>query len=121
MITNRSQQKNPFDEVGKLLKILSHPVRLAILEELREREQCVCHLEAHLGLRQAAISQHLSRLRSAGFIEDRREGWNVYYRVCDPRIFDLLGKAALLSGYQPEPSPVREPVQCPCPQCNPNP
>ena len=64
-----------------LLKTLSHPTRLAVLEILRDGEQCVCHMEAMLGLRQASISQQLMVLREAGLVGVRRDGLNVYYRV----------------------------------------
>ena len=47
-------------------------------------------MEAHLGYRQAYISQQLMVLREAGLIQDRRDGWNVFYRVAEPRIFAVL-------------------------------
>ena len=47
-------------------KALMHPTRMAILDTLREGEQCVWHMEAAFGLRQAHISQHLMVLRDAG-------------------------------------------------------
>lgn len=46
-----------YSEEVKLLKALTHPARLAILEILRDGEQCVCHMEAILQQRQAYISQ----------------------------------------------------------------
>jgi ArsR family transcriptional regulator len=74
-----------------LLKALSHPIRLQILQVLAERgEACVCHLECALGRRQAYISQQLSRLRETGILVDRREGLNVFYRLADPAIPPLL-------------------------------
>lgn len=85
-----------------LFKAISHPVRLAILEELRTGECCVCHLEAQLGSRQAYISQQLAVLREAGLIKDRRDGWNVFYGVCDSRVFDLLNIAYALTNIKPE-------------------
>ena len=50
-----------------IMKALVHPVRLQILQVLRDGEACVCHLEAVLNQRQAYISQQLMRLRDAGF------------------------------------------------------
>ena len=81
-----------------LFKILAHPVRLSILEILRDGEQCVCHMEAMLDLRQAYISQHLMVLREAGVLADRRDGWNIYYRVIKPEVFALLDATAALTG-----------------------
>lgn len=82
--------ENPFDSAAKFFKLFSHPARLQILNAISKEEACVCHLEAILGYRQAYISQHLMALREAGLIHDRRDGWNVYYQVSDPRVNELL-------------------------------
>jgi ArsR family transcriptional regulator len=83
--------RNGYREASALLKALSHPIRLQILQALAEHgEACVCHLECALGRRQAYISQQLSRLRETGILVDRREGLNVFYRLADPAIPPLL-------------------------------
>src|SRR3972149_6488943 len=74
------------------------PAGLEILEILRDDEHCVCHIEAALGYRQAYISQQLSVLREAGLIQDRRDGWNIYYRVIQPKVFDVLDTAQAVTG-----------------------
>ncbi len=53
------------DKDVQIYKALTHPARIAILRILQDGEHCVCHLEAHLGYRQAYISQQLSVLRDA--------------------------------------------------------
>ena len=79
---------------GEVLKACAHPVRLQILEVLlRDGDACVCHLEAQLGQRQAAISQHLARMRQVGLVSDRRDGWNVYYSAAEPSMAPLLAAA----------------------------
>jgi ArsR family transcriptional regulator len=78
---------------ARLFKLLMHPVRLAILDLLRAGEACVCELEAGLHQRQAYVSQQLRVLREAGLIEDRREGWNVFYRLVDPGVLGVLDAA----------------------------
>jgi DNA-binding transcriptional ArsR family regulator len=100
-----------------LFKAFSHPARLAILEELRKGEHCVCHLEAMLSARQSYVSQQLAVLREAGLITDRRDGWNVYYQVKDARVFELLDAAYAMTGTKSETHPVVH--GCPCPRCNP--
>jgi ArsR family transcriptional regulator len=75
---------------AELLKAVAHPVRLQILAALRDGEQCVCHLEAALGLRQAYISQQLMSLRKVGLVADRKDGLRVYYRVLDPGVYAVL-------------------------------
>lgn len=82
-----------YDQVAEIGKALGHPVRLQILQVLREEEACVCHLEAILGQRQAYISQHLMRLREAGLVVDRREGMNVFYSLANEAIGSLLEAA----------------------------
>lgn len=107
---------------AKLFKALMHPVRLEILEILREGEECVCHMEAALGYRQAYISQHLAVLRDAGLVQDRRDGWNIFYRVIKPEVFELLGAANQVVGDQITTHELNtRPKQksCPCPKCNP--
>ena len=104
---------------SSLFKALNHPVRLAILDVLRIDEACVCHLEAVLGQRQAYISQQLSVLRDAGIIHDRREGWNVYYQVSDPKIFALIDMSReylAMDGAIANAELI--PGDCPCPKCN---
>lgn len=110
-----------FRRQTRLFKALAHPVRLSILEILRDGEQCVCHMEAVLGFRQAYISQHLMVLREAGLVEDRRDGWNVFYRVVKPQVYGVMGAAAGLLGVALEDTRLRKPLACPCPKCNPTP
>jgi ArsR family transcriptional regulator len=105
------------DQASNIFKVLTHPGRVAILELLRDGERCVCHLEAYLGLRQAAISQQLAVLRETGLIQDRRDGWNIYYRVVKPEIFTVLDAARSLMGSPPF-IPPGSGVKCPCPHCN---
>lgn len=109
-----------YDNSAKLFKALMHPARLEILDILRDGEACVCHIEAALGQRQAYISQQLSVLREAGLVQDRRDGWNVHYRVTKPQVFALLDVAITMTGGQlSKRQTVHGPEldNCPCPRC----
>jgi ArsR family transcriptional regulator len=111
---------NAYDDPAKLFKALMHPARLEILDILRDGEHCVCHIEAALGYRQAYISQQLSVLREAGLVQDRRDGWNVHYRVTQPQVFALLDVAIAMTGGQPNKRKVAHSAEldnCPCPRC----
>lgn len=88
--------------IAQRFKILGHPARIAILLALRTGEQCVCNLEASLGLRQAYISQQFMLLREAGLVNYRQEGWNRYYFVTQPEIFQVLDAMFDLFGQSPE-------------------
>ncbi len=70
---------------------LSDLTRLRIVELLLdEGEQNVSELVEALGQSQGRISNHLACLRWCGYVDSRREGKYVYYRVSDPRIRQLL-------------------------------
>ena len=105
-----------YPEEVKLFKALTHPVRLAILEILRGGEQCVCHMEAALGYRQAYISQQLMVLRDAELLQDRRDGLNVYYRVIRPEIYAVLDATLQMTGKPAAKLMLKAPA-CTCPNC----
>jgi DNA-binding transcriptional ArsR family regulator len=67
-----------------VFRALADPTRRAVFERLSRQEMNVSELTAGFRVSQPAISQHLSVLRAAGLIEERREGRNAYYRS-DPR------------------------------------
>jgi len=110
---------NVYETESEFLKTISHAARLAILDILRDGEQCVCHIEAMLGLRQAYISQQLMVLKQAGVLEARRDGLNLYYRVCKPEIFAVLDALRSATGVNPRVPPHKHGKRdCPCPKCN---
>ncbi|MCX6054758.1 MAG: metalloregulator ArsR/SmtB family transcription factor [Chloroflexi bacterium] len=120
MITVKTKDNlSPFEKQAQFFKLLTHPVRLAILEILRDGEHCVCHMEAYLGFKQAYISQQLSVLREAGLIQDRRDGWNIFYRVADSKIFEVLDALSMIDG-QSQLNLDKTKVICNCPHCSKN-
>ena len=108
-----------YETQSEFLKAVSHPTRLAILDILRDGEQCVCHMEAMFGLRQAYISQQLMTLKNAGLVESRRDGLNLYYRVIKPEIFNVLDILSSVTGINTKlPEHKHANGDCPCPKCN---
>ena len=104
---------------AETLKALAHPTRLAVLEILRDGEQCVCHMEATLGLRQPKISQQLMILRQAGLVNFRRDGLNIYYRVIKPQVFRVVDAVYAASGsHRPRIAHKHARENCPCPKCH---
>jgi ArsR family transcriptional regulator len=83
-------------------RLLGHPARVRVLELLREGERSVGDLQLALGLDSSGTSQHLTAMRKQGVLESRRAGTSVFYRVKDPRIFQLLevAKAILTAQLQ---------------------
>jgi DNA-binding transcriptional ArsR family regulator len=113
-----------YHQSAELLKAIAHPERLRLLIALREGEQCVCHLTALLGQRQPYVSQQLGYLREAGLTSDRKEGLRVYYRIQDPRVFQLLDAVGALVGkkgwLRERRTRHRALAACPCPRCAPS-
>lgn len=105
---------NRYENTASKLKIMGHPVRLQILDMLRQGEICVCHIERALDKRQAYVSQQLMTLRDAGLVESRKDGLQVYYRLDDEQVVELL---VLLVG--PQTNDGLELLDdCSCPNCS---
>jgi DNA-binding transcriptional ArsR family regulator len=69
------------DVETRIFQALADPSRRALFEQLTRGEAAVKDLTARFDLSQPAVSQHLAALKSAGLVENRREGRCVYYRV----------------------------------------
>ncbi len=81
----------PADLVAKYFRGLGDPIRLRILELLRdEGELTVGQLVARLDEPQPKVSNHLACLRWCGFVDARREHRAVYNRIADERVVQML-------------------------------
>jgi DNA-binding transcriptional ArsR family regulator len=67
-----------------VFRALSDPTRRAVFERLSRQEMNVSELKSGFDISQPAISQHLTALKGAGLVCERREGRHVYYRS-DPQ------------------------------------
>jgi len=68
-------------EIADDLKLLGDKTRLAMLSLLKEREWCVCEFVAIFDMSQPAISQHLRKLKSQGFVKESKRGQWVHYSL----------------------------------------
>ena len=68
-------------ELAKLFGILSHPIRIRIIEELQREDLTVGSLKDILGITQSAVSQQLAVLRNNHVVVEHREGRNVFYHL----------------------------------------
>jgi DNA-binding transcriptional ArsR family regulator len=73
-----------------LMKALSHAQRLMILCHLSEGPKSVSEIEERLGARQAAVSQHLARLRQDGLVSTARDGKSIVYDIANPHARQLI-------------------------------
>ena|SRR3989344_2196430 len=78
---------------AEMCKVFSNPIRLEILNLLRDKEMSVTELIEKAKLSQANISQHLSIMKSKGIVTSNRKGKNIYYKLINPKIinaFDMI-------------------------------
>src|SRR5260370_32512000 len=78
---------------AELFKALAHPARIRILELLRVGEKSVTELQLALSSEGSTVSQQLAVLRMKNLVDTRKYGNNIYYRLQDQQVNDLLAVA----------------------------
>ena len=73
-------------ELAEIFKVIAHPDRIRMIEELRTGEKDVNTLAETLGLPGARVSQHLSLMRAHRLVEERRDGRHHFYHLIQPEI-----------------------------------
>ena len=73
-------------ELAEIFKLVAHPDRIRIIEELAKDEQDVNSLAQLLGLPGTRVSQHLGKLRAHRFVAERRDGRHHFYHLTRPDI-----------------------------------
>jgi DNA-binding transcriptional ArsR family regulator len=69
---------------------LSDPIRLEIVNYLRNGEKCVCEIVPHLNLIQPLVSRHLKILKDAGIVKCRKDGTKRMYNIVDNKIYSVI-------------------------------
>lgn len=86
------------EELESMFKMLGNATRLRLLHALiRSDELCVNDLAAALDMKQQAISNQLQRLSDRGIVGSRRRGNQVFYRIVDSCVADLLDRGWCLT------------------------
>lgn len=81
-MTSTKLDINKLDAAASKLRVIAHPMRIAIIGLLEETERLnVTQIYERLNIEQAAASHHLNILKSKGILESRREGKNTYYSL----------------------------------------
>jgi ArsR family transcriptional regulator len=84
-------KENTLRKRAQVLKAMGHPSRLLILEAVAGGEKCVGDLQNMVGSDFSTVSRHLSVLKNAGILEDRKQGSQVFYSLRVPCILDFFG------------------------------
>ena len=81
MTVKRKHAMQRYEARARIAKALAHASRLLMLDALADGEQCVCDLTELVGADQSTVSKHLSVLKQAGLVADRKDGTMVFYRI----------------------------------------
>lgn len=83
--------KRMYEAKAKIIKALAHPSRLMMVDALADGEKCVCELRELVGSDMSTVSKHLSLMKQAGIVGDRKVGQQVFYSLRVPCIISFFG------------------------------
>jgi len=76
---------------AKIIKAMSHPVRLMVIDCLKKKERSFSELFDLFQLDKSTVSKHLLVLKEAGIVSSRKDGIDMIYRLDVPCILDFFG------------------------------
>jgi DNA-binding transcriptional ArsR family regulator len=79
-----------FIKQAEIVKSIAHPLRIAIVDYLKDGEQCVCDIAKHIESERSNVSRHLSVMVSGGVLSYRKDGLKVIYKLRAPCIVDFF-------------------------------
>ena len=79
-----------FEKQAEIAKAIAHPLRIAVVDFLKDGQQCVCDIAEHVGSERSNVSRHLSLMVNAGVLEYHKEGLKVIYKLKTPCILDFF-------------------------------
>ena len=75
---------------AEVVAAAGHPIRLAIIDYLKDGEQCVCDIARHVDAQRSNVSRHLSVMLKAGIVDSRKDGLKQMYSLKTPCILNFL-------------------------------
>jgi DNA-binding transcriptional ArsR family regulator len=78
--------------IAQRFRVIGEPMRIRLLDRLRDGEAAVGDLADAVGASQQNVSKHLSMLADAGVVARRKDGNHVYYRIADKGVLALCEK-----------------------------
>lgn len=85
------KRRHSLEARARIMKALAHPTRLCIVEELAKADRCVRELTEMIGCDISTVSRHLSILKQAGIVHDRKRGLKVWYCLRVPCVLNFFG------------------------------
>jgi DNA-binding transcriptional ArsR family regulator len=96
---------------AQIIKAMAHPSRLKMIDALAKQELCVCDLQRIVGSDMSTVSKHLSVMKNAGIVQDRKVGLQVYYSLRVPCILQFFGCVEAVMAARFTPTPEEAPAQ----------
>ena len=78
---------------AQVIQALAHPIRVAIVDVLKDGEVCVCEIADRVGAQRSNVSRHLAVMLKAGVLKTRKEGLQVFYSLRTPCVLSFLSCA----------------------------
>jgi len=84
-----SEMKRLYKIKADVIAAAGHPIRLAIIDYLKDGEQCVCDIAVHVEAQRSNVSRHLAVLLKAGIVDQRKDGLKMIYSLRTPCILNV--------------------------------
>ena len=91
-----SRDKALYHRTAAIVKAVAHPLRLAIVDYLKDGEKCVQAVADHVGSERSNVSRHLAVMLRAGTVQCRKDGLMVYYSLRSPCVVNFMRCATQL-------------------------
>ena len=85
-----TEQRRLYQLKAEVMAAAGHPIRLAIIDFLKDGEQCVCDITERVDAQRSNVSRHLAVLLKAGIVEHRKDGLRMMYSLKTPCILNFL-------------------------------
>jgi len=89
--TNLSTRR--YELQAELISAVAHPIRVAVVDLLKDGEVCVCEIAERIGAERSNTSRHLAVMLRAGVVKTRKEGLQVFYSLRTPCVVNFLNCA----------------------------
>ena len=85
-----AEQKKLNQLKAEVIASVGHPIRLAIIEFLKDGQQCVYDIAEHVEAQRSNVSRHLAVLLRTGIVEQRKDGLKMMYTLKTPCILNFM-------------------------------
>ena len=85
-----TETKKLYKLKADVIAAAGHPIRLAVIDFLKDGEQCVCDIAEHIDAQRSNVSRHLGVLLNAGIVEHRKDGLRMMYSLKTPCVLNFM-------------------------------